>query len=139
MEDQQIVKAFLPQTPQKAFADGVRAWRVIRRFENLNGTCCCHPSEARPKFAIIITNQILRCLPIRRGFSKLLSNPGMLGDRVTPTWITRLDLSSMMTNAKSGRKKRSVICKKSQAQICPAWLRRKVAHFCPLAVVHERV
>src|SRR5260370_22826724 len=55
----------------------------------------------------------------------------MLGDRVTPAWITRLDLSSMMTNAKSGRKKRSVICKKSQAQICTARLRRKVAHFCP--------
>jgi hypothetical protein len=79
MEDQQMVKAFLPHTPHKAFADGVRAWRVIRRFENLNGTCCCHPSEAGPKFAIIITNQILRCLPIRRGFSKLLRNPGIGG------------------------------------------------------------
>jgi hypothetical protein len=42
-----------------------------------------------------------------------------VGDRVTPTWITRLDVSSMMTNAKSGRKKRSVTCKKSHAQICP--------------------
>jgi hypothetical protein len=28
-----------------------------------------------------------------------------------------------MKNAKSGRKKRSVTCKKSHAQICPAWLR----------------
>ena len=74
-----MVKAFLPHTPHKAFADGVRAWRVIRRFENLNGTRYRHPSEAGPKFAIIITNQILRCLPIRRGFSKLLRNPGIGG------------------------------------------------------------
>src|SRR5436309_6870262 len=46
-----------------------------------------------------------------------------VGERVTPTWITRLDFSSTMKNAKSGRKKRSVTCKKSQAQICAAWVR----------------
>src|SRR6266704_6625091 len=33
---------------------------------------------------------------------------GSVGDLVTPTWITFRDLSSMMKNAKSGRKKRSV-------------------------------
>jgi hypothetical protein len=79
MEDQQMVKAFLPHTPQKAFADSVCAWRVKRYFEGLNGTRCRHPSEARPKFAIIITNQIRRCLPIGRGFSKLLRHPGIGG------------------------------------------------------------
>jgi hypothetical protein len=75
VEDEQMVKAFLPHTPQKAFADGVCAWRVIRYFEGLNGTRCRHPSEARPKFAIIITNQILRCLPIRGGFSERYAPP----------------------------------------------------------------
>jgi len=55
-----------------------------------------------------------------------------VGDRVTPTWITFRDFSSMMKNTKSGRKKRSVTCKKSQAQICAAWLCKKVAHFWPL-------
>jgi hypothetical protein len=79
MEDQQVVKAFLPNTPHKAFADGVRLWSMIRCFENLNATRCRHPSEARPKFAIVIPNQILRCLPIRRGFSKLLRHPGIGG------------------------------------------------------------
>src|SRR5947207_12520543 len=64
MEDQQMVKAFLPHTPHKALANGVRSWGMIRRFENLNSTRCRHPSEARPKFAIIIENQILRSLPI---------------------------------------------------------------------------
>ena len=52
-----------------------------------------------------------------------------VGDRVTPTWITLRDLSSIMKNTKSDRKKRSVTCKKSQAQISAAWLCRKVAHF----------
>ena len=54
-----------------------------------------------------------------------------VGDRVTPTWITFRDFSSMMKKAKSGRKNRSVTCKKSHAQICAAWLRRKVAHVWP--------
>jgi hypothetical protein len=54
-----------------------------------------------------------------------------VGDRVAPTWITRRDASSLMKKAKRGRKKRSVTCKKSQAQICAAWLCRNVAQFCP--------
>src|SRR5215467_884083 len=48
---------------------------------------------------------------------------GSEGDRVTPTWITRRDFSSTMKNAKSGRKKRSITCKKSQAQIWSACVR----------------
>src|SRR6266516_5899867 len=35
-----------------------------------------------------------------------------VGDRVTPTWITRRVLSSMRKKAKSGRKKRSVTGKR---------------------------
>src|SRR5260370_39140136 len=56
---------------------------------------------------------------------------GSEGDLVTPTWITRLVLSLMMKTAKSGRKKRSVTCKKSQAQNCPARFCMNVTHFCP--------
>jgi hypothetical protein len=41
---------------------------------------------------------------------------------VTPTWITLRDFSSIMKNAKSGRKNRSVTWRKSHAQICEAWL-----------------
>jgi hypothetical protein len=54
-----------------------------------------------------------------------------VGDRVTPTWITRRDFSSTMKKAKSGRKNKSVTCKKSQAQMPAEWLRRNVLHFCP--------
>src|SRR5215471_1443771 len=53
------------------------------------------------------------------------------GDRVTPMWTTLRDCSSMTKNAKSGRKKRSLTCKKSQAQNCAACVRRKVDHLCP--------
>ncbi len=43
-----------------------------------------------------------------------------LGDRVTLTWMTFRECSSIMKKAKSERKKRSVTCKKSQAQILSA-------------------
>src|SRR5215469_3731957 len=51
-----------------------------------------------------------------------------VGDLVTPTWMTFRDCNSMRKKAKSGRKNRSVTWRKSQAQICEEWLRRKVAH-----------
>ena len=79
VKNQQVVKAFLSHTPQEAFADRIGLWRMNGRFENLDGARGRHPSEARPKFAIVITNEILRCLPIRRGFPKLLRNPGISG------------------------------------------------------------
>src|SRR5450759_3891636 len=77
MEDQQMVKAFLSHTPQEAFADRIGSWRVIRRFKNLNGTRGCHTSETGANFTIIITNEILWCLPIWGGFSELLRYPGI--------------------------------------------------------------
>ena len=89
IENQQVVKAFLPYTPQKAFADGIRSWSMIGRFENLDGTRGRHPSEARPKFALVLTNQILRRLPIRGGFSELLRNPG-IGRRPCHTYVDHL-------------------------------------------------
>jgi hypothetical protein len=48
-----------------------------RRFEDLDRARFRHTSKARPKLAIIITNQILRPLPIRGGFPKLLCYPGI--------------------------------------------------------------
>ena len=77
MQDQQVVQTFLPHTAQEAFADRIGSWRMIRCFEYLDATCCRHTSKARPKFAIVITNQILRRLPIRGGFSQLLGHPGI--------------------------------------------------------------
>jgi len=77
MEDQQVVQAFLPHAPQEAFADGIGSWRMIRGFEHLNPTGGRHPSETGPKFTIVITNQILGCLPIGGSFSQVLGHPGI--------------------------------------------------------------
>src|SRR2546430_16863737 len=57
------------------------------------------------------------------------------GERVTPTWITLRDLSSMMKKAKSELKNRSVTCKKSQAHTSFAGLRSNVAQFGPLGLL----
>ncbi len=77
VEDQEVVEAFLSDTPQEAFADRIGSGSVRGGVEKLNRTCCRHTSEARPKFAVVITNQILRSLPKRGGFSKLLCHPGI--------------------------------------------------------------
>ncbi len=75
--NQQMVETFLPYAPQEALADRIGSGSVIRRLENLNRTRGRHASKARPKFAIIITNEIFRCLPIRRCFSELLRHQGI--------------------------------------------------------------
>ena len=72
-----MVKAFLPDTPQKAFADRIGSWGLNLRFEDLDRARFRYPSKARPELAIVITNQILGCLPIRRRFSQLLGHPGI--------------------------------------------------------------
>ena len=76
-EDQQMVKALLSYTPQEAFADRIGLWRMIGRFEDLNCTRCRHVSKARPKFAIVSTNQIRWRLPIGSSFPELLRTPGI--------------------------------------------------------------
>ena len=44
-------------------------------FSGSDATCCRNVCKARPKFAIVITNEVFRCLSIQRGFSKLLGHP----------------------------------------------------------------
>jgi hypothetical protein len=77
LEDQQVVQTFLPYTPQEALADGIGSGCMLGRFENLNCTCRRHTSEQGPKFAIVIPNQELWRLSIRRGFPQVLCDPGI--------------------------------------------------------------
>ncbi len=58
-EDQDVIQALSPNTPQKAFTDGIGPWRVIRRFQYLDAAGCCNTSETGPKLAIMIANEIL--------------------------------------------------------------------------------
>ena len=89
VEDEQVVKAFLSHTPQKTFADRIGSGSVIRYFKNLNSTRCRYTSETGAKFALVITHQIFRRLPIRGGFSELLRNPG-IGRRPCHTYVDHL-------------------------------------------------
>jgi hypothetical protein len=63
----------------------------------------------------------------------------LIGDRVTPTWIAFRDFRRVLKKANSERKKRSVTGRKSHAQICPAWLCRKVAHVYPRGCCEQTV
>ena len=77
MQDEQMIEAFLTNTSQEAFTDGIGSGSVNGGFEQLDATGPRHTSEARPKFGIVITNQVLGCVPIGGGFSQLLRHPGI--------------------------------------------------------------
>ncbi len=77
LKDQQMIQAFLTNTSQEAFTDGIGSGSVNGGFEQLDATGRRHASKARPEFAVIITNQIFRRLPIRGRFSELLGHPGI--------------------------------------------------------------
>src|SRR5437660_12907432 len=77
MEDQQMVQAFLPHAPYRTLADSIGSWHASRRFEKLDATGRCHPEKTGSKLAVVITEQILGCLPIRRRFPELLRRPGI--------------------------------------------------------------
>jgi len=82
LQKRQVVQAFLPYTSQKAGSDGVCSWRVNRRFEQLDATGRRHLAETGSKFAVVITNQVLRHLAIRSRFPELLRLYWLLGTSV---------------------------------------------------------
>ena len=103
VEDEQVIKAFLPHTPGEAFADRISSRRMIGCFKNLNRTRCRHTRKAVPKFAIVITNQILWRLSIWRSFSELLGNP-RIGRRSCYAYV---DYSPRLEFDNEERKERS--------------------------------
>ena len=121
MQDQQMVQTLLAHTPHEPLSDRIRSGSMIGRFEHLDVTCPRHTSKERPKFAIIITNQVLWRLPIRGRFPERYAPPRHQSESVSRRHgslsVTR---NSMRKKAKSGRKNRSVTCKKSHAQISAA-------------------
>ena len=85
-EDQYVIQARSPNTPQKAFTDGIGSWRVIWCFEYLHVARCCNSGEAGPKLAIVIANEILRRLSIRSRLAQLLCGPNV-GRRARHTYV----------------------------------------------------
>ena len=84
MQNQQVVQAFLPHAPQKTLADGIGSWCMNRRFEDLDRARFRHTSKARPKLPVVITNEILGCLSIGRGFSQRYAPPRRRSESVSP-------------------------------------------------------
>ena len=50
LQDQQVIQAFLTNTSQEAFTDGIGSGSMNGGFEQLDATGRRHTSEARPKF-----------------------------------------------------------------------------------------
>ncbi len=87
--DQQVIKAFLPHAPQKAFADGIGSGSMNRRFEQLDATGPRHSAETGSILTVVITDQILGCLPIRCCFPELLRHP-VIGRRASDADVDHL-------------------------------------------------
>ena len=77
LQDQQVIQAFLTNTPEEPLTDGIGSGSVNGGFEQLDATGRRYTSEARPKFGIVVSNQIFRRLSKRRGFSELLRDLGI--------------------------------------------------------------
>jgi len=77
MEDQHVIQALSSDTPQKAFTDRIGSGRVIRCFEYLDATCCCHASEPGSKLAIMIAHEIPGGLSIGSRLPQLLRGPSV--------------------------------------------------------------
>jgi hypothetical protein len=67
----------LSDAPHEAFADGIGAFRMIRRFQDLDAAGCGHARERAPEFALVLTNEIFRRLPIGGCFSQVLRHPSL--------------------------------------------------------------
>jgi hypothetical protein len=55
-----MIQALSSHTAQKAFADRIGSWCMIRCGEDLDAAGCGHVSETGSKLAIMITNEVLR-------------------------------------------------------------------------------
>jgi len=74
-EDQYVIQALAPHTPQKTFTNRIGAFRVIRRFQYLTIARCCHSSETGSKLPIMIEDELLRRLSIGSGLPQGLGGP----------------------------------------------------------------
>src|SRR5258708_35650748 len=120
MKDEEVIQACSPHAPHKAFADGIGSWSSVRRSKSFDAACCCHPCKTLPEFAVIISKQLFGLCPYGVASRSCCATQGSVGEPVTCTWMTFRDCNSMMKNAKSERKKRSVTRGKSQAQTSAA-------------------
>jgi hypothetical protein len=104
-EDEEEIQALPSHTAQEAFADGICLGRAVRCPQDLypgSGSI-----ERRAVLGVVVADEKARSLAKRGCISQLLGDPGIGRVLVTPKWTRRREPSSMMTNTKSTRKKRS--------------------------------
>jgi hypothetical protein len=77
LEDEQVIETLTTDTPQKAFTDRIGPWCVIRRDEHLDAARVCDSSETGSKRAVMITDEVVRRLPIGSCLTQLLGSPGV--------------------------------------------------------------
>ncbi len=102
MQDQEMIQAFSPHASQKAFTDSIRSRSSVRCPKHFDATRGSYTRKTRPKFAVIIPNQILWFCSIRCRFSQLLRNPG-IGGRSGHIHVD--DLARFQFDDKEGRKR----------------------------------
>src|SRR5207245_10419973 len=100
MENEEVIQAFSPYAPQKTCAHSICSWRLVGRPKHLNATCSRHACKIRSEFAIIIPDQIFGVCPYGVASRSCCATQGSVGERVTFTWMTFRDCSSMIKKAK---------------------------------------
>jgi hypothetical protein len=79
VKDEQVIETLATHTAQEAFADRIGPWRLVGRFQDLDATGCSHACETGSKFAITITDEILRTHTKGGGDPSLLCVPSVRG------------------------------------------------------------
>ena len=120
LQDEQTIETLTSHTSGETFTNGIGTRGVLGRCEQLDATGPGNPREGHATLALVITDEVLRSHPTGRGFSKRYARSmRKSGQRVTPAWITVRECRRVVVKkAKSDRKKRSGIGRKSQGQIC---------------------
>jgi hypothetical protein len=86
MEDEKMVQALAAHTPEESLTDRIGSWGMEGSGQHLDLAGGCQTREHGTVLAVVITDQIPRLVPKRRGLSQLLGDPciGWMGG-LTPT------------------------------------------------------
>src|SRR2546430_2200742 len=133
LKDQEVIQAFSPDAAQEAFTHSISSWGSVGVRRTLMPLVIATRAKCGPNLRSLSRIRYFGPSPYGVASRSCCATHRSVGERVTFTWITLRDCNSTMKKAKSGRKKRSVTCRKSQAHISAAWLRRNVFQVCPLS------